>query len=334
MAANVPPPGAPRPNNNNLVPPPNYNPSAQRPPDYLADNLQNLNLNRPPSMPNSAPRPSPYGQPPPFPSSAPPSGVPGASPPFSRPGPSLGVLARPSMPTSGPSQATLPPGGAPLRPTGPPVGQPSPFVSRPPPGSLPSPMVGYVTPGSGPPSSGPFHSSSLLSGQVAQPPPQPGARPISLSSPMTTTGQFVPPSSGPGGLMSNGPPHFTSGAIPGAPRFPPTGNVQQPPLGPPQAVMSAMAPTRAPTMRSHLGGSVVSAPPGPPTQPASPFSGAPSPFSAAPQGMPLPPGSPYGSPSWPLQPGQVNEVSTSFAWIFTIVYYCSIDVLFDIILLR
>ncbi|XP_015887569.3 protein transport protein SEC24 C [Ziziphus jujuba] len=297
MAANVPPPGAPRPNNNNFVPPPNYNPSVQRPPDYLADNLQNLNLNRPPSMPNSAPRPSPYGQPPPFSTSAPSSGVPGASPPFSRPGPPPGALVRPSMaPPSGPSQPVIPPPGAPVRPYGPPVGQPSPFVSRPPPGSLPSSMGGYVTPGSGPPSSGPFQSAGLGSGPVAPPSLQPGARPISLSSPLTT-GQTIPSSSGPGGLMSNGPPAFAPGAIPGASRFPSTGNVQQPALGPPQTAMSALAPPRAPTMRSHLGGTVVSAPPGPPTQPASPFS-------APPQGVP-PPGSPYGSAPWPMQPGQM-----------------------------
>ncbi|PON36117.1 Zinc finger, FYVE/PHD-type [Parasponia andersonii] len=279
MAANVPPLGAPRPGSNSLTPPPNYNPNAQSVPDFLADNLQNLNLNRPPSLPNSGPRLAPFGQPPPFASSAPSQGFPGAPPPFSRPGPPPAALARPAVLPSGPPQAMLPSGGAPVRPSGPPLGQPSPFVSRPPPGSLPSSLGGYIPPGSGPLPSGVPPSSSLPSGPGAPPSLRPGAQPIPGSSPFAT-GQIVPPHRAPGGLMTNGPPSFGSGAVPGGPRFPPTGNVQQPPFGPPT---TAVVPPRALTMSTDL-------PAGPPGQPPSPFSAI---------------GSHFGSPTWPVQPGQV-----------------------------
>lgn len=57
MAAPV-PPGAPR-ATNTPPPPPNYNPNYQRTPDSLAENMQNLQINRPPSVPNSTPRPPP-----------------------------------------------------------------------------------------------------------------------------------------------------------------------------------------------------------------------------------------------------------------------------------
>ncbi|KAM5553465.1 protein transport protein Sec24-like [Rosa sericea] len=291
MAAFVPPPGAPRPNNSNTppgAPPPNYNPNnAQRNPDSLSGNMQNLNLNRqqPPPMPNSAPRPSsssPFGQPPPFHSSPPPPGAPGASAPFSRPGP---PPARPAAPRP---QATLPPGTAAVRPTGPPVGQSSPFGSRPPPGAFPP----GVAPTSGPASS-PFQTTGLPSGPAAPPPssgPRPGPGPFA-------SGQAVPPMGAPG-RMSNGPPVFGSGAVPGGPRFPPTGNLPQPPVGPSP---TSVAPPRAPTMHSVLGGPAVGAPPGSTAQQAPPFS-------SGPQGMrPPPPGSPYSPQSWPMQQGQVAQ---------------------------
>ncbi|KAL5542489.1 hypothetical protein UlMin_010199 [Ulmus minor] len=288
MAANVPPPGAPRPGSNYLVPPPNYNPNSQRTPDSLADNMQNLNLNRQPSLPNSAPRPAvPFGQPPPFHSSAPSPGIPAASPPFSRPGPPPGALARPVVPPSGPQQTTLPPPGAPLRPIGPPVGQPSPFASRPPPGSFPSSMGNYAAPVSGPIPSGPPQSSNLLSGSLAPPPPQ-GSQPVPASLPLVT-GAF-PPARAPSGLMSNGPPTFGSRALPGGPRFPPAANAPPPPMGPPlQTTTSALAGPRAPSMAT---------PPGPPMQTASPYL-------VPPQGTLPPPGPPFGSPTWSMQPGQV-----------------------------
>lgn len=295
MAANVPPPGAPRPGSNNLIPPPNYNPNVQRTPDSLADNLQNLNLNRLSSMPNSTPRPAPFGQPPPFAPSAPSHGIAGAPPPFARPGAPPGALARPAVPLSGAPPATFPSAGAPVRPAGPPIGQPSPYMSRPPPGSLPSAVGGYVPPGSGPFPSGISQSSGFLSGSVAPPPMGLGAQPMPSPSPLAS-GQVLPPPRATGGLMSNGPPSFASGAIPGAPRFPPTGSAPQPPLGPPLTT-SYLAPPRAPSMGTDLGGLGVSSPPGPPMQPASPFS------PAAPGTMP--PAGPFASPTWPMQPGQV-----------------------------
>lgn len=92
--------------------------------------------------------------------------------------------------------------------------------------------------------------------------------------------------------MSNGPPAFASGPLPGGPRFPPAGSVQQPPVGPtPQA----------PSMRSFLGNQAVFAPSVPPVQPAPPFS-------ASAQSVLPPPGS-YGTPTpaWQMQPGQVSN---------------------------
>ncbi|XP_075653897.1 protein transport protein SEC24 C-like [Castanea sativa] len=280
------PPGAPRPNSNNndpsQQPPHNYNPNLN--PNSLAPNFNNLNLNRPP--PNSAPRPSPFGQAPHFPSSAPPPGVPSGSPPFSRPGPPPAALARPPPQ---PQQATLPPNAAPVRPTGPPIGHPSsPFASRPPPGSFPSSMGANVPPAYGAPS-GPVVSST---------PPPPGSRPNYASPPFAASPVMTQPrSSAPSGFVSNGPPAFSSGVLPGGPRFPPAGNLQQPPVGPPSTMGFAGAPPQAPSMRSLLGSPAV-AQPGPPVQPAPPFS-------APVQGVPPPPGS-YGAPAWQMQPGQAT----------------------------
>ena len=71
MAAPV-PPGAPRATNAPPPPPPNYNPNYQRTPDSLAENMQNLQINRPSPVPNSTPRPRPsYIQSPASRSSAP-----------------------------------------------------------------------------------------------------------------------------------------------------------------------------------------------------------------------------------------------------------------------
>ncbi|KAG7992093.1 hypothetical protein I3843_02G110500 [Carya illinoinensis] len=293
MAALV-PPGAPRPsngNNNTSQPPPhNYNPNSN--PNSLADNLNSLNLNRPPSMLNSASRASPFGQPPHFPSSAPPPGVPVASPQFARPGPPPGALGRSIVPPTGPPQSTLPPNVAPpARPTGPPIGQPSPFGSRTLPGSFPS-SVGTNMP----PPPGAFQSSGLPSRPVVSAPP-PGTRPITGSPPLTTSQRF-PHSSAPSGYVSNGPPAFMSGTLQGGPRFPPAGNAPQPPIGPPPTLGLAGAAPQTASMRSLLASSTVAGPHSPTVQPASPFS-------ARPQGAPHPPG-PYGSPAWPMQTGQVG----------------------------
>uniref|UniRef100_A0A6N2KV32 Zinc finger Sec23/Sec24-type domain-containing protein n=1 Tax=Salix viminalis TaxID=40686 RepID=A0A6N2KV32_SALVM len=264
MASNV-PPGAPR-----QSPPPNYNPNYQQNPNMLSDNFQNLNLNRPPSMANSAPRPSPFSQPSPFPSSVP-------SPQFSRPGaPPSGAVPRPSVPPSGSPPFSLPSNVAPGRPTGPSFTQPPPFGSRPPPGSFPSSTGGGMVMG---PISGALPVGARPSPAASSPPPP----------------QTMPPSSSYGGLVSNGPP---APAFQSTPRFPPPGSApQQPPMGPPPT-------TRAPpqSMRPVMGSLGFSG------QPAVHFSAPPqappqgTPFSAQ-QGMTPPP---IGSPFAPqMQPQTV-----------------------------
>ncbi|KAF7809382.1 protein transport protein Sec24-like [Senna tora] len=251
MAAPV-PPGASRPGNNPPPPPPNYNPNFRGTSDSLADNLQNLNLNRPPMTSNPAARPPPFGQSPPFPSSSPSPGFPGPSPPFSRPGPPPSAQVRPAVPLYGPPSSTLPPNVVPGRPSGPPTSQPLPFGSRPPPSTLPSSTGSPAAPVSG----APYPGSSPPTHLVGLPPSTLGARPSNL--------------------MSNGPPVFSSGALPGHPRFPPVNSAPQLPVG-------------SPAIRT---------PPGPVVQSQLPSS-------AAPQGIMQPPASPFGAPSWPMQPQQV-----------------------------
>lgn len=143
------PPGAPRPGNHPSNP--NFNPNVQPNPQSLSDNMQNLNLHRPPSMPMSAPRPSST----PFPA------------PFSRPGPPpAGFPGRPSMP--GPPQPSFPPPG---RPSGPPVSQsqPSPLGYRPPPPTSTFPPTRQMAPP--PPGARPGGSVSppLSTGPVVPP---------------------------------------------------------------------------------------------------------------------------------------------------------------------
>ncbi|GLU01056.1 hypothetical protein SLE2022_183820 [Rubroshorea leprosula] len=297
MAAPV-PPGAPRPGTNMQSPPPprNYNPNFQSNPASLADNMQNLNLNRAPLLPNSGPRPSPFGQQTPFSQSAPSSGFPGVSPPMSRPGPPPAMMGRPAMTPTGPPQSTLPPNVPQVRPTGPPFSQPQPFGPRPSQGSLPPSMGGSVVPSSGAPSSG-FPSLGVASGGV--PPPQ-GVRPSPfLSSSPLSGSPTAPPSSMPGGHLTNGPPMIGSGALAGAPRFPSAASLTQPPVGPPPTMASARVPPQAQTMRSVLGGSTISAPPGPPMQPPSPLSGMPQ--SSLPN-----PASSFGLQAWQLQSQQMT----------------------------
>ncbi|OMO50138.1 Zinc finger, Sec23/Sec24-type [Corchorus olitorius] len=289
MSAPV-PPGAPRPGANAQQPsPPNFNPNFQNNPNYLADNMQNLNLNRPPSMANSGPRPSPFGQQPPFPQSAVSAGYPVASPPMSRPGPPPGVVGRPSVPPTGPPQSSLPANVPPGRPVAPPVSHPPPFGSRPPPASLSSSTGAVVPP------SGGFPSSGAPAAAVAPQLPSARPSPFASSSPLTA-GPAVPL----GAPLSNGPPAIGSGGLPGAPRFPPAASISQPPVGPPPSMMSARAPAQAPTMRSVLGSSAFNAPTTPPTPPIASAS----PFSALPQARPPIPGSPYGPQTWPMQSQQ------------------------------
>ena len=178
MAAPV-PPGAPRPGSNTAQPPPpNYIPNIRGAPDALANNMHNLNLNRPPMTSNPVSRPPPFGQPPPFSSSGPSTGIPGSSPPFSRPGPPPGAMVRPVGPPTGPPFSTVPPNVAPGRPTGPPPGQPPSFVSRAPPSSPSfgaSPVSGAPPPGGSPPVR-----------SLGPPPPTLGGRPGPSPSPFTS----------------------------------------------------------------------------------------------------------------------------------------------------
>ncbi|KAA8541400.1 hypothetical protein F0562_025363 [Nyssa sinensis] len=282
-------PGGPRPGNT----PPNYNPNS------LADNMQNLLINRPAQPPHAVassggPRPSPpFGQqPPPFPSSAPPSSpFPGTSP-MVRPGlPHPGVLPRASVPPGGPPQAPLPPNMSFNRSSGPPITQPPPpFGLRPPhPGSLPSSTGSPARPPSGAPP-GAFPPSGP-SGQVVAPS---GSRPGPFASSPLLTGSPMPPStiSSP---INNGPHAFASRPLQAGSHFPSTGSIPRPPVRPPPSTISmAGGPPHAPSMRSLYGSQSTSAPPGP-VQPALPFS-------AAAQGVPPPRGSPFSAPPGPVQP--------------------------------
>ncbi|KAF8377055.1 hypothetical protein HHK36_030427 [Tetracentron sinense] len=197
MAAPV-PRGVTRPGNS----PPNFNPNVQRIPDSLADNMNYLQINRPPAMPSSfGPRPTSFGQPP-FASSAPSASpllaFPGASP-ISRPGPPPAGFPRAVSPPTGPPQATLAPNVASGRPSGHPnpITQPPPFGSRPPPGAFPSPP--------------------------------------------STMGRVVPTSNAQGPI-TNGPSMFQAGSLPGGPHFLSSGSTQQRPVGPPPTMVPASAP--------------------------------------------------------------------------------------------
>ncbi|KAL3504260.1 hypothetical protein ACH5RR_034101 [Cinchona calisaya] len=265
--------------------PPNYNPN------LLADNMQNLQINRPNQPPASAnvnanaPRYAmPFGQqPPPF----------AGGPPISRPGPPPpSIFPRAPVPPSGPSQSTLPSNVAVSRPTGPPPGThaPPPFASRPPPPGAVPPMAGSAVP--------PPPGAVLPSGQ--------GPRPGALMS-----GPSLPPPST-AGLTSNGPPPFGSGSVQGGPRVPPSGTAPRFPVGgPPQSMTSSAL--QPPSMHSPFGSppataSSSMAQPGPPFLGALPSMPPPpgsSPFAAPGQGMPPPSGSPFATQSWQMQPGQV-----------------------------
>lgn len=294
MAAPV-PPGAPRPGTSmqQTPPPPNYNPNFQGNPSFLADNVQNLNLNRAPPVSNPGPRPVPFRQPPPFPHSAPSPGFPSASP-VSRAPPPPGAVPRGAFPPSGSLPSMLSSNSGPGRPTGPPFSQPPAFGSRPFTGSPPSSVGPQVV---SPPatSSGPFPSSSLQAGVVA---PPPGARPSTFGSSLPVAGSsLVLTSNTPGAPISNGPSVFGSGAVLGGPRFPPSGGAPQPPVVSPPVLASARPPPQAASAHSILGTLSVTTPPGPPMQQPPMFPG-------APQGRPLVPGSPYGA-QWSVQPQQV-----------------------------
>lgn len=83
------------------------------------------------------------------------------------------------------------------------------------------------------------------------------------------------------------------------PRVPPATNAPQPPVGPPPTMASDRGPPQAPSMRSVMESSTLSALEGAPLQQMSPFS-------AAAQGITPTPGLVYGLQSWPMQPQPVT----------------------------
>ncbi|KAI3772802.1 hypothetical protein L6452_03996 [Arctium lappa] len=274
-------PGGPRPGN----PPPNYNPNS------IADNMQNLQINRPNQPPNSGggPRgpPPPFGQQPqsqPFPSSSPFSGP-------SRPGPPPpGVVPRDAVPPpTGPPQGTLPPFMASNRGIG---------GGGPPGSNLPPPFA------SRPMGSGPLPSSTM-SAPIGHPGPRPGPF---ASSPLTTGPSVPPPISG-GGPLSNGPPSFGPGGMQGGPQYPSAGVRPRPSAGPPPS-----PPTMSSPMGPFSGQTTHSLPGSPPDHPprgamplapsfSAPQRGPPI-FSAQAQGMPQRQASPFGAQPWQMQSGQ------------------------------
>ncbi|KAI3856414.1 hypothetical protein MKW92_012316 [Papaver armeniacum] len=276
-------------------PPPNYNPNFQQTPDGgLANNMQNLQINRPPGGPpgSSGPRqPPPFapGQRMPYPPTGPPSGSAPVGPPSSFPG--AAPIGRPGPPPSGVPQGA-PPGGAPRqpppmaqnmpqgRPTGPPFQQQSPFGARP-----------YA---SGPATTGPPAPSA--SGQTAfsnGPPtiargPVPGAPPSSFPGAPPPPSSFPnaqpPPSSFPN---TQPPPSSFPNARPPPSSFP---NAQPPPSGPPPVAQPGSPFSQTP--RAFPGSPPMGAPMDHTGGPPPPFSagnpGMPPPFAAPNQGMPPP----------------------------------------------
>nr|KAJ0207773.1 hypothetical protein LSAT_V11C500280400 [Lactuca sativa] len=204
-------PGGPRPGNL----PPNYNPNS------IADNMQNLQLNRPNQPPNLGN--GPRGPPPPFGQQPPPQSQSQPFPsPFSRPNrpgpPPPGVVPRGVMPPStGPPPGTLPPFMAANR--GPPGANP------PPPSSASRPMP-----------SGPFSSSPLTTGPPSLP-PNAGVPPMS-NGPPTQGGPQYPPAASMRPRPSTGPPPMpqtmSSSSSGGQPLHSFLGGPDnQPPRGPP-----------------------------------------------------------------------------------------------------
>ncbi|XP_077226651.1 protein transport protein SEC24 C-like [Tasmannia lanceolata] len=229
MASPV-PPRVPRPGYG----PPNLNPNLQRTPDYLSDNMQNLQINRPPGPPSAMPYSSGPRPPPPFANSpfssssslTPPMSSYPAAAPVSRPGPPPSGFPRAAAPPTGPPQSSPAPNLASGRPSVPPFSQPPPFGLR------------------AAPPQGPFPSAPSMTGPIPQPSIVQGA-------------------------MSNGPSVFSQGTLPGGPRFPSAGIAQQPPVVPPPMASSPRAPPGQ-SIRPFPGSPPYNAPLGAPSQLAPP----------------------------------------------------------------
>ncbi|KAF5204290.1 transport protein Sec24-like [Thalictrum thalictroides] len=249
---------------------PNYNPNYQQrppPPSALADNMQNLQINRgPPTTmggPGSfgpGPRPPPPFGSSPFMSSAPPGNPlpPNSVPPLRGP-PSSQPQFTGASPVSRPGQ---PPSGFPRMP--PPVSAPQQTTHQPNlgPGRLSGPPFSQAPPGGTRPFPGPYSSAAPASGPTS------------------------PPSSVQGPFM-NGPPIPARGNMPTGPPFS-VGSNQQPPGGPPLGVTprGPMGPTMRPFTGPQLGHAQQPLPP----------------FSVGSQSMIPPPGSPYGSQMGQMPP--------------------------------
>ncbi|KAI3802852.1 hypothetical protein L1987_30997 [Smallanthus sonchifolius] len=230
--------------------------------------MQNLQINQPPNPANG-----PRGPPPPF-------GLQPQSQPFSSP--FSGGPNHPGPPPPGVPRGVVPPS------SGPPHGALPPFMAA------NRPTAGA---GGGPPALRPIPPGPLPMGS-------PGPRPGLVASTPLTTGLPAPPLGS--GVMSNGPPTFgPPRGVQGGIQYPPGGNRPGPSTGPPPPPQ---------TMSSFLGGPFDNQPRGPrqvapplfsapPRGGMQPSSGPPS-FSAQGQGMPQPPGSTFGAPSWQMQPQQ------------------------------
>ncbi|OMO96447.1 Zinc finger, Sec23/Sec24-type [Corchorus olitorius] len=227
------PPGAPR-----QPPPQILSPNFQQKPDSMLDNLQKLNLNKPPSLPNSAPTVPPFVRSPSTPS---------------RPiAPPVGVVPR----------SNVPPNAGSVVPFGPAGGQPSPFGTRPPPGYLPSSMGGgqVISPGgSGAPPLGGQPGAyvsppSALGGSIRNgppvgvPPPMIGT--IRSPSQAPSMGSFLarPPVSHP-----LGPPTSPFSAPLPAPTWPPEQHTAAPGAFQPPGMLGG--PPSQPNQYSHQTGS-------------------------------------------------------------------------------
>ncbi|KAL6005839.1 Protein transport protein Sec24C [Asimina triloba] len=265
---------APRPG----YPPPNFNPNYQATSDSLAENMQNLQMDRPTGPPlgvgvanQSGPRPSPFATPPPFQSSSPSgslaSSFPGGAP-VARPGPPPSGFPRVGPPLTGLQPPNLVSNSASIRPSGPPpFSQPPPVASRPPPpGVFPSPPM----------TTGPISSA---------PPPR-----VYSSSPMTSAPVALP--SNLLGPMSNGPPMFTQGPPLAGACAPSVGSFQPPAVGP--------VPRSSPANIGRFTGiPTFSAPSGIPSQPTPAFP-------AAVHGIPPTSAPPYAPQPWQMQPHQAQ----------------------------
>ncbi|KAL5994533.1 hypothetical protein ACLOJK_024586 [Asimina triloba] len=256
--------------------PPNFNPNYQATSNSLAENMQNLQINRPTGPPLGVPnasgsRPPPFATAPPFQSASPsgslPSSFPGGAP-VARPGPPPSGIPRVGPPSTGLQPGNLVSNSASIRPSGLPFSQPPPIASRPPPpGVYPSPPMTTSPISSAPP--GMYSSSPMTSVPVA--PPSHLQRP-----------------------MINGPPMFAQGPPLACSRAPSIGSFQPPAVGSVPRISPPANIGRFP------GTPTFSAPSGLPSQPTPAFP-------TAVHGIPPTSAPPYAPQPWQVQPLQTQK---------------------------